>query len=71
MPTGGPGQALKVQALQLVVIPTLSSAFSKGGQGEELLDEKTINTIVKDLLDPGDEVRALCALVVGGEGPSH
>ena len=49
-------QALKVQALQLVVIPTLSSAFSKGGQGEELLDEKTINTIVKDLLDPGDEI---------------
>jgi len=49
-------QALKVQALQLVVIPTLTSAFSKGGQGEELLDDKTINTIVKDLLDPGDEI---------------
>lgn len=49
-------QALKVQALQLVVIPTLTSAFNKGGQGEELLDDKTITTIVKDLLDPGDEI---------------
>jgi hypothetical protein len=50
---------LIVQALQLVVIPTLTAAFnSKDPKERGIIDEATINLIVKDLLDPGDEVRS-------------
>ncbi len=48
-------QDLKVQALQLVIIPTLTAAFSRDSK-EQIIEDSTIQLIVKDLLDPGDEV---------------
>ena len=49
-------QELKVQALQLIIIPMLTSAFSQPEPQTQLLDEDVITLIVKSLLDPGDDV---------------